>query len=138
MATRDAGNGPVLGTPYDFPDRPQRRGRLVAHAVIGALIAIIMGGWGYVMWLASGDAGVPSRVITFHVRSAEEAEITFILSKPDERIARCRLQALDSNHAEVGGKDVTIPAGGGMNQLKESLRTSARASSVHVQYCTLV
>ncbi|MEV0588910.1 DUF4307 domain-containing protein [Nonomuraea sp. NPDC050310] len=138
MATRDVENGPVLGTPDDFPDRPQRQGRLVVHVVIGVLVAIFMGGWGYVVWIATGDAGVPSRVLTFNVKAPDRAEITFALTKPDERTARCRIQALDKNHVEVGSKEVTIAAGEGMNQLKESLQTSAQASSVHIQYCNLV
>ncbi|MEO3793512.1 DUF4307 domain-containing protein [Nonomuraea sp. B10E15] len=139
MATRDVENGPVLGTPDDFPDRPRRRGRLVVHLVIGVLVAIIAGGWGYVMWsMTAGGSGAPSQVVTFNVDGPTRAEITFEVYKPDDRVAVCRLRALDVNHGEVGSKEVRIPAGEGSKQLKESLDTSGQATSVHIQYCNLV
>ncbi|NUR83000.1 MAG: DUF4307 domain-containing protein [Nonomuraea sp.] len=139
MATRDVGNGPVLGTPDDFPDRPKRGGRLVVHLVIGVLVAIVAGGWGYVMWSMTGvTGGVTNQVITFDVSRPADAEITFEVSKPDDREVACRIQAMDVNHAEVGSKEVRIPAGEGTKQLKERLDTSAQATSVHIQYCNLV
>ncbi|WP_084957203.1 DUF4307 domain-containing protein [Thermoactinospora rubra] len=141
MATRDVGDGPVLGTPDDYPDDaspPARRGRLVVHLVIGVLVAIVAGGWGWVMWTATGNSGVPAQVVTFTVKDAAKAEITFTVSKPEDRAAVCRIRALDVNHVEVGSKEVTIPAGEGMKQLKESVSTSAQATSVHIQHCDLV
>ncbi|MBF8192339.1 DUF4307 domain-containing protein [Nonomuraea sp. K274] len=139
MATRDVENGPVLGTPDDFPDRPRRGGRLVVHVVIGVLVAIIAGGWGYVMWsMTAGGSEAPSQVVTFTIESPQRAEITFEVYKPDDRVAVCRIRALDVSHAEVGSKEVRIPAGGGSKQLKESLDTSGEATSVHIQYCNLV
>ncbi|MDX3104001.1 DUF4307 domain-containing protein [Nonomuraea angiospora] len=139
MATRDVENQPVLGTPDDFPDRPRRGGRLVVHVVIGVLVAIIAGGWGYVMWsMTAGGSEAPSQVVTFNVVSANRAEITFEVYKPDDRVAVCRIRALDVYHAEVGSKEVRIPAGGGSKQIKEGLDTSGQATSVHIQYCNLV
>ncbi|MEQ4716736.1 DUF4307 domain-containing protein [Nonomuraea sp. B19D2] len=139
MATRDVENGPVLGTPDEFQDRPKRGGRLVVHVVIGVLVAIIAGGWGYVMWsMTAGGSEAPAQVVTFKVESANRAEITFEVYKPDDRVAVCRIRALDVYHAEVGSKEVRIPAGGGSKQIKESLDTSGEATSVHVQYCNLV
>jgi predicted secreted protein len=139
MATRDAENGPVLGTPDDFPDRPKQRGRLVVHVVIGVLVAIVAGGWGYVMWsMTAGNSDAPTQVVTFNVDAPNHAEITFEVSKPDDRVAVCRIRALDVKHAEVGNKEVRIPAGEGSKQLKESLDTSGQATSVHIQYCYLV
>ncbi|MFI6736700.1 DUF4307 domain-containing protein [Nonomuraea sp. NPDC050451] len=139
MATRDVENQPVLGTPDDFADRPKRGGRLVVHVVIGVLVAIIAGGWGYVMWsMTAGGSEAPSQVVTFNVVSANRAEITFEVYKPDDRVAVCRIRALDVYHAEVGSKEVRISAGGGSKQIKESLDTSGQATSVHIQYCNLV
>jgi len=138
MATRDVENGPVLGTPDDFPDRPARGGRLVVHVVIGVLVAIIAGGWGYVMWSMTGSAtGAAPQVISFTV-GPTQSEITFTVSKPSDRAAVCRIRATDVGHGEVGSKEVRIPAGEGSKQLKERLDTSAQATSVHVQYCNLV
>jgi hypothetical protein len=139
MVTRDVENGPVLGTPDDFPDRPKRGGRLVVHIVIGVLVAIVAGGWGYVMWsMTAGGSDAPSQVVSFSVDSPNRAEITFEVYKSDDRVAVCRIRALDVYHAEVGSKEVRIPAGEGSKQLKESLDTSGQATSVHIQYCNLV
>ncbi|MEU6718537.1 DUF4307 domain-containing protein [Nonomuraea purpurea] len=139
MVTRDVENGPVLGTPDDYPDRPKRGGRLVVHVVIGVLVAIIAGGWGYVMWsMTAGGSEAPAQVVTFNVDRPDRAEITFEVYKPDDRVAVCRIRALDVGHGEVGSKEVRIPAGGGSKQLKESLDTSGQATSVHIQYCNLV
>ncbi|MER6946345.1 DUF4307 domain-containing protein [Nonomuraea sp. NPDC000554] len=139
MATRDVENGPVLGTPDDFPDRPRRGGRLVVHVVIGVLVAIVAGGWGYVMWSMTGSStGAASQVVSFDVKRPDQAEITFEVSKPSDKAAVCRIRATDVNHAEVGSREVRIPAGAGTKQLKERLDTSAAATSVHIQYCTLV
>ncbi|PZG07451.1 DUF4307 domain-containing protein [Nonomuraea aridisoli] len=139
MVTRDVEDGPVLGTPDDYPDRPRRRGRLVVHVVIGVLVAIIAGGWGYVMWsMTASGSGAPSQVVTFEVLSPSRAEITFEIYKPDDRVAVCRIRALDVDHAEVGIKEVRIPAGEGSKQIKESLDTTGQATSVHIQYCNLV
>jgi hypothetical protein len=139
MVTRDVEDGPVLGTPDDFPDRPKRGGRLVVHVVIGVLVAIIAGGWGYLMWtMASGGTGAPSQVVTFEIKSPSRAEITFEIYKPADRAAICQIRALDVSHAEVGSKEVRIPPGEGSKQVKESLDTSGQATSVTIQYCNLV
>ncbi|NUW43538.1 DUF4307 domain-containing protein [Nonomuraea rhodomycinica] len=138
MATRDVGNGPVLGTPDDYPDRPKRGGRLVVHVVIGVLVAIIAGGWGYVMWSMTGStSGAVAQVVSFTVQPGQ-AEIVFTVAKPDDRAAVCQLRALDAGHAEVGTKDVRIGPGEGSKQLKERLDTTAEAASVHIQYCNLI
>ena len=109
------------------------------HVVIGVLVAIIAGGWGYVMWSMNGSAnGAIAQVMTFKVQGPTEAEITFLVSKPDDREAVCRVRAMDVYHVEVGSKEVRIPPGQGTKQVKERLSTSAEATSVHVQYCNLV
>ncbi|MEU6999556.1 DUF4307 domain-containing protein [Nonomuraea sp. NPDC046570] len=138
MATRDAANGPVLGTPDDYPDRPEQRGRLVVHVVIGVLVAIIAGGWGYVMWSATGNVEVVKQVVSFNASRPDTAEITFEIAKPADSAAVCRIRATDSLHVEVGSREVKIPAGEGYTRLKERLDTSAQATSVHIQYCYLV
>ncbi|GLW07349.1 hypothetical protein Misp01_24790 [Microtetraspora sp. NBRC 13810] len=146
MATSEAGKGqsftPVLGTPDDLPevpDRPQRQGRLVVHIVIGVLVAIAAGGWGYVMYAATGDSGgVSSQVISFDASRADSAEITYEIHKPSDQGALCRLRALDTDHAEVGSREVTIPAGEAYVVRTERVSTTAKATAVHVQYCYLV
>ncbi|GII93192.1 DUF4307 domain-containing protein [Sinosporangium siamense] len=142
MVTRDAENGyqtvPVLGTPDDLPDRPARRGRFIVHAVIGVLVAVFAGGWGYVMLAAKGNPEVIDQTITFDTSRADSAGITFEVVKPSDRGAVCRIRADDVNHVEVGSREVTIPAGGGYARLSERLATSAQATSVSVHYCYLI
>ncbi|GIH77280.1 DUF4307 domain-containing protein [Planobispora longispora] len=142
MATSEAEQGrfegPVLGTPGDFPDRPQRRGRFVVHGVIAILCAVLAGGWGYIMWAAKGDTEVISQVVAFDLDRADHVRITFEVVKPDDRAARCRLHAMDVNHIEVGGREVDIPAGEGYVRLTERIETSAQATSSDVEYCYLV
>ncbi|WP_433245476.1 DUF4307 domain-containing protein [Streptosporangium sp. CA-135522] len=142
MATSEAEkgrqNGPVLGTPGDFPDRPERRGRFVVHIVIAILCAVCAGGWGYVMWASKGNIEVIDQVIAFDASRGDSIQITFEVVKPSDRAALCRLQALDVSHAEVGSREVTIPAGEGYVRLTERLETSAQATSGAVHHCYLV
>ncbi|GAA3126017.1 hypothetical protein GCM10010466_16130 [Planomonospora alba] len=142
MATSEADQGrfegPVLGTPGDVPDRPERGGRFVVHVVIAILCAVTAGGWGYVMWAAKGETEVINQVIAFDVDHGEYAEITFEVIKPDDRAAVCRLHAMDVGHAEVGSREVEIPAGEGYVRLTERLQISAPATSADVEYCYLV
>ena len=139
MATRDAEPRPVLGTPDDYPDRPdKRRGRFVMHLVVGVLTVVFAGGWGYVMWSATGNATVTKQVISFDARKPDRASITFEVAGLDDRAIVCQIRAVDEAHVEVGTLEVKIPAGAGYTRLKESLATSAQASSVEIQYCSPV
>jgi hypothetical protein len=142
MATSEADKGrfegPVLGTPGDFPDRPERRGRFVVHVVIAILCAVTAGGWGYVMWAAKGETEVIKQIIAFDVGRPDSAQITFEVIKPSDRAAVCRLRAMDVGHAEVGSRELDIPAGEGYVRLTERLETSAQATSADVEYCYLV
>ncbi|MCW2878605.1 MAG: hypothetical protein JWQ95_2705 [Sphaerisporangium sp.] len=134
-------DGPVLGTPEAYPERPGRLGRTgqsIALIIIGIFIAIAMGGWGYVMMSARGNTGVPTDVITFEVGGADSVTITFQIHKPADQAAVCKLRATDTQHVEVGTRDVTIPRGQADVQLTERVETSARATSGNVQYCYLV
>ncbi|GHE29757.1 hypothetical protein GCM10017673_35610 [Streptosporangium violaceochromogenes] len=142
MATSEAEGGrqtgPVLGTPGDFPDRPERRGRFVVHIVIAILCAVCAGGWGYVMWASNGNPQVIDQVIAFDAGRGDSVRITFEVVKPSGRAAVCRLRAMDVDHGEVGGREITIPAGEGYVRLTERLETSAQATSGDVHYCYLV
>lgn len=142
MATSEAERGrqdaPILGSPGDFPDRPERRGRLVMHVVIAILCAVCAAGWGYVMWASKGNTEVIDQVIAFDANRGDSIQITFEVVKPSDREALCRLRAMDVDHVEVGSREVSIPAGEGYVRLTERLETSAQATSGAVQYCYLV
>ncbi len=129
---------PVLGTPADFKDRPPRRGGLLAYVLIGLIVAVMAGGWGYVMLTARGNPEVRAEVIAFDTSAADSAEITFSVHKPADREATCRLRAVDTNHVEVGSREISVPRGEADVSFRERLRTSAQATAVHVQYCNLV
>lgn len=141
MPTDEAGaevTRPVLGTPDDFESRPARPARLVPYVVIALIVAVLSGGWGYVMLHANGNPSVGADVITFDASAADSAVITFTVHKPADRAATCRIQALDTKHREVGSREVAIPKGKSDLEFTESLRTSAQATAVHVDYCDLV
>ncbi|MFC4587309.1 DUF4307 domain-containing protein [Sphaerisporangium corydalis] len=144
MADRAAASGapgPVLGVPGTFPERPGRfgrSGRAIIFTVIAIIVVIAMGGWGYVMMSAKGNPDVLTEVIAFEVGGANSITITFQAHKPADRVAVCKLRATDTEHVEVGSRDVTLPRGQADVQLTERLETSARATSGHVQYCYLV
>lgn len=129
---------PILGRPGDFPERPAGRGRFVVYALIGVFVALAAAGWGYVMLTSRGNPDVPYQLVAFDVNHADHVTVTFRASKPAERAAVCRLRALDVNHAEVGLRDVTLPAGKADVTLTERIDISARATTGHVQYCYLV
>ncbi|WP_084517914.1 DUF4307 domain-containing protein [Microtetraspora niveoalba] len=131
---------PILGTPDDFPERPRARGRrrLLANVVIGLLVTVMAGGWGYVMMAARGNPDVRADVITYDASVSDSAEVTFTVHKPADSEASCRLRAVDVYHTEVGSKEVALPAGRSDLTLTERLKTSAQATSVVVQYCDLV
>ncbi|WP_248961635.1 DUF4307 domain-containing protein [Sphaerisporangium perillae] len=134
-------DGPILGTPDSFPERPTtsgRTGRSIAFVVIGIFIAFAMGGWGYVMMAARGNPDVLTEVISFEVVDPSLVTVTFQAHKPADQAAVCRLRATDVEHVEVGTRDVTLPRGESDVRLTERLHTSARATSGHVQYCYLV
>jgi hypothetical protein len=136
MPTDEA--APILGTPADYPDRPAGRGRFVAYAVIGLIVAVMAGGWGYVLLSAHGNPEVAADVVAFDASAPDSATITFVVHKAADRAATCRVRALDEGHGEVGALDVTIPRGETDVSLTERLRTNAQATTVHVQYCDLV
>ncbi|GII86022.1 hypothetical protein Ssi03_40120 [Sphaerisporangium siamense] len=144
MGERGVGPGadaPVLGTPDAFPERTGRAGRTgrsVGLVIIAVVVALAMGGWGYVMMSAKGDPEVQNEVIAFEVQGPGAVTITFQAHKAADRAAVCRLRATDTDHAEVGARDVSLPAGQADVRLTERVVTSARATSGHVQYCYLV
>jgi len=118
-------------------DLAGRRGFL-GYIIIGLFVAVAAAGWGYVVLAGGGNPQVRAEVVSFDVRSPESAKIVFTVHKPADRAATCRLRALDARHAEVGSREIDIPPGRSDLSFQESLRTSAAAAAVHVQYCDLV
>ncbi|MFC0861994.1 DUF4307 domain-containing protein [Sphaerimonospora cavernae] len=133
-----AGERPILGTPDEFPPRPPRRGGFATYLVIALIVAVMAGGWGYVMMSASGNPLVKAQVISFDASAADSAEITFTVHKVADRAATCRLRALDTGHMEVGSRMIDVPSGKAELTFRERLRTSAQATAVYVDYCDLV
>lgn len=137
-ASEPAGERPILGTPDDFPSRPQRKGGFLGYLVIALVIAVMAAGWGYVLLLTGGNTQVSAQVISYDASAADSAEITFTVHKPADRAAMCRLRALDEGHLEVGSRVIDVPRGKAELAFTERLRTSARAATVFVDYCDLV
>ncbi|GII52962.1 hypothetical protein Pth03_13510 [Planotetraspora thailandica] len=132
------GPRPILGTPDEFTPRPNGRSRFVMYIVVGLVVALVAGGWGYVMVAFKGNPQVSGEVITFDVSEPTVAKITFSVHKPADRAATCRLQAVDTDHLEVGSREVDVPSGKADVAFKETLKTTSQATAVSVQYCNLV
>ncbi|MEW9529091.1 DUF4307 domain-containing protein [Microbispora sp. NPDC049125] len=132
------GQRPILGTPDDLPERPAGRRPVLAYIVIAVIVAAIAGGWGYVMLAAGGNPQVNAEVVSFDVGAPDSATVTFVVHKPADRAATCRVRALDGHHLEVGSRDVNATPGRSDLRFDERLRTSSQATTVQVDYCDLV
>ncbi|WP_066371598.1 DUF4307 domain-containing protein [Herbidospora mongoliensis] len=130
---------PILGTPDEFPPKPPLgKSRFLVYVIMAVVVAIVAGGWGYVILSARGNPDVRATVVTFDTSRPDTAEVTFVVNKPGDRAATCRLRAVDVHHVEVGTREITIPPGSGDVALTEQVRISAQATSVDVQGCSLV
>jgi Domain of unknown function (DUF4307) len=129
--------GPILGTPDDFPERPPGRVGLVAYVVIGLIVALAAGGWGYVMLAAHGNPQVSVELVSFDTTPGS-AQVTFIVHKSADRAATCLIRAVDDQHLEVGSREIDVPRGGSDVSFTEQVRTSTQATTVQVDDCDLV
>ncbi|QSI49377.1 DUF4307 domain-containing protein [Thermobispora bispora] len=136
------GNGqqfrPILGTPGEFPSRPAGRGRILGYLIIGLVVAMLVVGWGTVLLISRGNPIVDAQVIRISALSPDSTEITMSVSKPADRAAVCRVQAIDTYRMEVGSREVRIPAGDSKVTVTERLRTTGQAVGIRVTNCDLV
>ena len=76
--------------------------RLAVAAVTVAVLAIA--------WVTMGPTAttIRGKEFGYSVQGPEAVDITFDLAKPKDATVRCTLEALNTNFAQVGTKDVTI------------------------------
>jgi len=96
--------------PGRYGPAPARRGRR-RTVTIAALSVVVAAAIGVLVWfgLAQGT-GVSVETYGYSVKDAQSVSITFsVTTKPGTPVV-CTLEALNDAHAQVGSKDVKIPA----------------------------
>ena len=115
------------------PDAARSR-RLRLAAVAAIVVATVGAGWAG--W--SMVAGEPwtTKPVGFSVRSPEVTEVTFHVTKRADLTLRCRVVALAENYAQVGFREVVIPASSGEREsFTVEVRTSELATTGMVEGC---
>ncbi|MCY9787688.1 DUF4307 domain-containing protein [Nocardiopsis sp. EMB25] len=115
------------------PALRKRHGNGPLFFLFGTIFAVITAvGWGYSVMNYNGLAGgVYHQVVSFEVRSADEARITFEVNSQGG--ARCLVSALDDQMVQVGQDSVTVEPGNRM--VTTSVDTLRQASTVEVASC---
>lgn len=102
--------------------------------VLGALALILA--IGVAAWFAWGTPNIRGRDVGYDVAGSEMVTITFDVAKPKDMTVECRLDALNSNYAQVGTRIVTIgPAEKFEQRFVEDIRTTERAVTATVHDC---
>jgi hypothetical protein len=105
--------------------------------VIGVLIALVLG---WVLWvgLYTANPAIRATVVAYKVTSDHAVTVQFDVTKDRERAGTCVIRARDRSGAEVGRREVTIPAGTRKTSLTEELATSGRPVSGEIRDCRLL
>lgn len=102
--------------------------------VLGALALILA--IGVAAWFAWGTPNVRGRDVGYKVAGSEMVTITFDVAKPKDMTVECRLDALNTNYAQVGTRMVTIgPAEKFEQRFVEDILTTERAVTATVHDC---
>lgn len=132
----EAPGSPDLGTRYTPAPNPRYR-RLKIAGMIAALAVGVAGA----AYLSFGDAdtSVRGQEVGFKVEGPESVTITFDVAKPKDSTVVCTLNALNTNYAQVGTKDVTIgPSEVGEARFTTQIATTELAVTAVVESCQLV
>ncbi|RJL33330.1 DUF4307 domain-containing protein [Bailinhaonella thermotolerans] len=114
-----------------------RSRRAVVYTVLAVFAAACAFGWGYVMWTSTGKTEVYDQLIAFDLGPGNQVTVVFEVTKPADRAAACRLRAQDTTHAEVGTREVEIPAGKSTYRMTERVLTTVPPATGHVDHCYL-
>jgi Domain of unknown function (DUF4307) len=110
------------------------KGNKIAYAVIGAFVALCAVGWAIIVAYGEGTPGITPEVISWQVTD-RSASVHYTVSKPKDENVRCAIIAYDVRHAELAHVEITLPAGTGDVDRRQTVPTSARATSVTVNEC---
>lgn len=130
--------------PAGATDLDDRYGRLTPDARrsrrlrIAAVAAIALGtvGAGWAGW--SMVAGEPwtTKPVGYSVKGPELTEVTFHVTKRADLALRCKVVALAENYAQVGYREVILPASSGEREsFTVEVRTSELATTGMVESC---
>lgn len=113
-----------------------RRGRVLALWLLGVC------GLAVALWLGWGAAQDPVtwREVGFSVQGTEQVDAVYDVTRRDPAVpVRCRLEALNVRHAQVGVLTVDVaPSPGPTVRLHSTVRTSERAVTAVVDLCWVV
>lgn len=125
-----------LGSRYATARAPRSRRLTVLGVVAGLTVGVL--GAAY-MAFGSPDAGVRGKDVGFSVTSSESVTITFDVAKPADSTVVCTLNALNTNYAQVGTRDVTIgPSDKGEARYTTQIATTELAVTAVVEACDLL
>lgn len=96
----------TLNQRYGRRRSPRRLGTRAWLAI--AAVAIVLSA-AFAAWIAASRADAPTfKEVSFDIESADEASLDFELTKPDDAVVTCAVQALNDQHAIVGWDEVSI------------------------------
>lgn len=84
------------------------RAAWIGGGIVAVGVAVVVG------WLSFAGTSPPATLTdaAYTVLSDSEVTLTFDVQRNDPSLpVRCSVEALDSTHAQVGAKDVEVPAG---------------------------
>lgn len=117
-------------------ERPARGGTdrrwwVVGGVLLTAVVAVMV--W---FGLSATQGSVTAEIITYEP-GERETSVTFEVTRPEGEAVSCTLEVVDGQHASVGRRDVTIPAGPSPTRTSAVVRTTTPGSNVDEPECRL-
>ncbi|WP_169514090.1 DUF4307 domain-containing protein [Jonesia quinghaiensis] len=110
---------------------PRGRSFAIILGVLAIVVAIAVAAW-----YAWGAPTIRGKNVGYSVKSSELVEITFDVAKPQDMTVICTLDALNTNYAQVGTKEVRIgPAEVFEQRFTTEIRTTEEAVTAVVESC---
>lgn len=120
-----------LAERYGGQRRGVPRGLLITAAATVAVVLLAL-----LAWLAMGQGGQPVRTndIGYEVNDDNSVSVVFEIVRPDPSIpVRCSVQALDAAWAQMGVREVEIPASAHrVQRITVEVNTTQRAINANV------
>jgi uncharacterized protein DUF4307 len=122
-----------LAERYGAPSRA-RRPIVVAVAVLLAVAGLAWLAWAMVF---HPRPAVSSQLVGYHVLGEHKVTATFtVVRRHPADAATCAIRATAADHAVVGQTSITVRPGPATSQVRASLRTERRATTVDLVGCT--